>query len=259
MVAPLEGGTYLNTDVVLPGVQVQLEQRIPIYGQMNELDLKANAMLTWFYYESQFDVDLRFLVLTLGLSAGFRNTFVSLELPSGGPFDHDARSELEDEGDNSASLDGFGEGRATLSLPFNDNLAFQSVNGARFEGGPDRTYDWRLGIMRDSGVYFRSNNTLFFHHRKLGAIGPHLEVLNYALDGERNTEFNYGFTYVGRLGFRKRFDLIYLNVLFGLSGTINGVPTEEVYGDHWLKVPFMIQLAYRIVWDLSGPREPGSD
>ena len=42
----------------------------------------------------------------------------------------------------------YGEGRATLSLPINDNLVFLSVNALRFEGGLDRVFDWRLGIVR---------------------------------------------------------------------------------------------------------------
>jgi hypothetical protein len=252
-------GTYLNTDIVLPGVQAQLEQRIPVYGKLNELNLKVNALPTLFYYESQADVDLRILVFTFGASAGFRDTFGNLSFEPGEPFDHDARRLAEKKGRYSNAFTGFAEGRFTLSLPFNDWLAIQSINGFRYEGGTDRTFDWRMGIVRDSGVYLKSNTTFYLHHRKFGANGPQLEVLSYELDGKRNTQFNYGFTFVGRVGFRKRFDLLYLTVLLGLSGQINGVDTSKVYGDHYLHAPLTIILAYRVVWDLTGPRKSTDD
>ncbi|HEY3594285.1 MAG TPA: hypothetical protein VGL13_10435, partial [Polyangiaceae bacterium] len=53
MVAAQPAGTYLNLDVVFPGVQAQLEHRIPIYGGANELDFKVNALPTLVFYESQ--------------------------------------------------------------------------------------------------------------------------------------------------------------------------------------------------------------
>jgi hypothetical protein len=249
-----EPGTYLNTDLVLPGLQAQLEHRIPVFGKLNQLDLKINALPTLYYYESQVDADLRILVLTLGASVGFRDTFGNLSFGPDEDFDHDARRLAEKKGRYSNAFTGFAEGRVTLSLPFNDWMALQSINGARFEGGTDRTFDWRMGIVRDSGVYLKSNTTFYVHHRKFGALGPQLEILSYELDGKRNTQFNYGFTYVGRVGFRKRFDLLYLTVLFGLTGQINGIDTPQVYGDHVLHVPLTIVAAYRIVWDLTAPR-----
>src|SRR5262245_1223121 len=85
------GGTYLNTDVVLPGLQAQLEHRIPIYGDMNELNLRLNALPTLFFYESQVDADLRVLFLTLGASAGFRDTFANISFEPGEAFDREAR------------------------------------------------------------------------------------------------------------------------------------------------------------------------
>jgi hypothetical protein len=259
MVAAQPAGTYLSTDLVFPGVQATLEHRIPIYGAANELDLKVNALPTLYYYESQVDVELRILVLTLGLTAGFRDTFFNLSFDPGESFSHEARRAAEDEGDYANELTGYGEARAQLGIPFNEWIALLSVFGARYEGGQDRTFDWRLGIMRDSGVLMRSNTTLFFHHREFGAIGPQLEVLSYDLDGERNTGIHYGFTYVGRVGLRDRYDLLFLTLLFGTSGKINGVETEEVYGDHWFKLPLTLQLAYRIVWELSGPNDYDDD
>src|ERR1700709_1992792 len=55
MVAAQPSGTYANVDVLFPGAQVQLERRIPFFGQANELDLKVNALPTIVFTESQAD------------------------------------------------------------------------------------------------------------------------------------------------------------------------------------------------------------
>jgi hypothetical protein len=182
-----------------------------------------------------------------------------MQFAPGEAFDHTARRRADAQGNHTNALTGYGEGRIQLSVPFNDHIALLAIGGARYEGGGDRTFDWRLAIMRDAGVLFRSNTTLVYHDRRFGALGPQLEVLNYALNGERNTSVNLGFTYVGRLGLRKRYDLLYLTVLMGLTGSVNGVPAREVYGDHYLRLPITVQLAYRVVWELWSPKRAGSD
>lgn len=252
-------GTYLATDLVYPGVQATLEHRMPIYGAANELDLKVNVLPTLYFVESQIDVELRALVLTLGLTAGVRDTFFNIAMEPGEDFTHDARQQFVDRGETENAITGYGEARAQLAVPFNDWVALLAVVGARYEGGSDRTFDWRFGIMRDSGVMLRSNYTLFFHHKDFGGIGPQLEVLGYDLDGKRNTGIHYGFTYVGRLGIFKRFDALLLTLLFGTVGDVNGVPYEKVYGDHWFKVPMMVLLGYRVQWELSGPNSVDID
>jgi hypothetical protein len=82
MVAAQPSGTYANLDVIFPGVQAQLEHRIPIYGKSNELDFKVNALPTALFYESQADVDLRILILSLGASVGFRDVFHNIATAS---------------------------------------------------------------------------------------------------------------------------------------------------------------------------------
>jgi hypothetical protein len=257
MVAAQPGGTYMNLDVIFPGIQAQLEHRVPVYGFANELTFKVNALPTLIFYESQADVDLRLVILTLGGS--FRETFHALEYASGEDYSSDARRDREFAGNYGKSFSGFGEGRATLSLPFNDWSVFQSVNAIRMEGGRDRVFDWRLGIMRDAGTLFRSDTTLFFKDRSFGAIGPQVQVLNYSLDGARNTQVNFGFTFTTRPGLRARNDIFFISVLLGVGGTINGVPTADTYGNHLFKLPMTFQLAYRTVFELAGPSKPGDD
>lgn len=263
MVAAQPGGTYLNVDVVFPGAQVQLEHRKPIFGQANEFNFKVSALPTIVFVESQADVDIRLVVLSLGASIGVRETFHSLEFASGMPMDSQARRDMEFGGFYTNSFNGYGEGRAQLALPFNDNLLFLSINALRYEGGPDRVFDWRLAIMRDSGMLFRSDTTLFIKHPAFGAIGPRVQVLNYTLDGLNNTQVNYGFTFTTRPGFRKRNDIFFASFLLGVGGTVatkNGpVPTSEMYGNHIFKVPLNFEIAYRTVLELDGPKNARPD
>jgi hypothetical protein len=245
------GGTYLNTDLVLPGLQAQLEHRIPIYGQANELDLRLTALPTLFFAESQVDVELRILILTLGVSAGVRDTFFNMQLGRDEAFDLNGRRAAEEAGRYTNKFSAYGEGRVQLAIPFNDYIALLAVGGARYEGGQDRVFDWRYTIVRDSGLMLRSNTTLFYHNRTIGGIGPQVEVLRFNYNDRANTAINLGFTYCGRLGLlSKRNDLLYVTVLFGVGGSTNGVPTSEVYGDHFLNMPVNIQVAYRMVWEL---------
>ena len=259
MVAAQPGGTHLNLDVVFPGVQAQLEHRIPIYGQANELTFKVNALPTLVFYESQADVDVRLLVLSLGASAGFREVLHSLEFDRGERFTAQGRRNREFGGQFTERFSNFGEGRVTLSLPFNDNVVMQSINALRFESGPDRVFDWRLGVVRDAGALFRSDTTLYLKHRSFGAIGPRVQLLNYKLDGASNTQVNYGLTFTTRLGLRKRNDLLFISVLLGIGGTVNGIATDEVYGNHLLKIPATVEFAYRTVLELSHPAKPGHE
>jgi hypothetical protein len=259
MVAAQPPGTYMNLDIVFPGVQAQLEHRRQFYGQANELNIRASVLPTIVFMETQVDADLRLVVLALGVTAGYREVFHNIEVAHGAPFDAAARRTIDFGGAYNMAGAPFGEARATLSLPINDHLVFLSVNALRFEGGADRSFDWRLGIMRDSGMLFRSDTTVFYKNRSLGAIGPQVQLLNYALDGVRNTQINYGFTFTTRPGLRARNDLLFLSVLFGIGGTINGLPTEDVYGNHIFKIPVTFQLAYRTVLEISSPAKPGHE
>jgi hypothetical protein len=259
MVAAQPGGTYANLDVIFPGIQAQIEHRMPIYGQANELNLKVNALPTLVFYESQADVDVRLVILSLGASVGIREVFHALEFQPAGSaaaYNAQARRDREFGGDFTKSFSGFGEGRVTLALPFNDNLVFNSINAVRYEGGRDRVFDWRLGIMRDSGTLFRSDTTLYLKATGFGAIGPRVQILNYKLDHQSNTQINYGFTFTTRPGFRRRNDILFISLLLGVGGTVNGIPTDEMYGNHLFKIPATFEIAYRTVLEISGPSKP---
>src|SRR4051794_27359319 len=102
MVGPQPGGTVLNLDVVFPGIQATIEHRIPIYGIANELLLKANSLMTLPFYESQADFDLRLVVLSLGGTAGWRNTFRGMEFAPGEDITRQARRHRELSGETTS-------------------------------------------------------------------------------------------------------------------------------------------------------------
>lgn len=256
MVGPQPGGTLLNLDVVFPGIQAQIEHRIPIYNIANELWLKANALLTLPFYESQVDADLRLVILSIGASAGYRDVFRGFRFRAGEDIDREHRRSRELGGQTEGISNAFGEGRGTLALPFNDHAVFLSINGLRVEGGPDRVFDWRLGVVRDNGLYINSNNTLFIKHKRWGAIGPQLQVLNFPLDGVRQTQANYGFTVVSSPGFMRKNDLLFLSMLFNFDKQSTGYSAGDVYGNHLFYSSMTFQLAYRTVFELQDKAIP---
>jgi len=259
MFGPQPGGLYGTVDAVLPGIQLGIEHRTPIYNKLNELSLKASLLPTLFFVDGQAGADVRILVLTVGGAGGFRNYFHGLTFAPGENFDQAARRKKQYSGDYSNEQWLYAEGHAALDLPLNDYLFLRSWSALRYEGGPDRIFDWRLGIVRDSGVVFQSDTTGFIKHRQWGALGGKVQLLNYALDGKRNWQVNLGGTIVTRPGLTRRNDVLYLSALLGVVGKVNGRPTQDVYGIHFLHLPITIEVAYRAVFEIIGPKAAGAD
>lgn len=244
IIAAQPAGTDVSLDALFPGVQATVEHRIPIYGAANQFTLRANSLLTFPLYESQADVELRILILTLGASGGFRDTFRSQTFEPGESLDRGHRRAREFGGDVKNELWGFHESRASLALPFSDLFVFQSINTLRTEGVPDRTLDWRTGIVHD-GQFFRSYNMLFLKHRDWGGIAPVMEILHFDLDNHFYTQINYGVVAVTRPGFRRKNDLLFLQVLFHPGPTLGTHDNSDVYGTHMYFSPIQVTLAYR--------------
>jgi len=242
MVGVQPDGNLLLLDLLFPGIQATYQYNRPIYAQANKLRLRANSLLTIPFYESQADAEIRLVVLTLGVGAGFRDVFRQQTFDEGESYTLGARRGTDSRSDYAPGLWGFGEFRAELSLPFNDTVVFHSRNAYRFEGRPDRSYDYRTGVVHD-GEYFISDTWLFFKHRDYGAIAPTFEVLNPSIDGKRPTLFNAGLTMTMRPGFMFRNDLIYLQALVNIDGKFD---TEQAtYGAHMFYGPYTVLLAYR--------------
>lgn len=245
MIAAQPNGTDLFLDMVLPGAQVTLEHRLPIYGFANQLSLRSSTLYTLAFAQSQVDVELRILVLTLGGSVGFRSSFRNMEFGPDDEIDRHARRLRTVDGDYGTATWDYEEARATLSLPINDYVVFNAINTLRREARPDRSIDYFHGLVHDSGVLWKSDIMLFAKHRDWGGIAPLVQVLDFGLDGRRHTQFNYGFIATTRPGFQRADDLIFLQVLFHPGASLGGVDNDEVYGLDVLFSPITFQLAYR--------------
>jgi hypothetical protein len=249
MISAPADGTFANVDLVVPGAQLGLEHRVPIYGMANQLTLRANALLMVPFLEPQADVDLRIVVLTLGASVGYHTDLAHMDFYPGQPDDRVERRRRFIDGDMNTASWGYGEGRATLSLPFNDNLVFNAINYLHVDGSgmADRTFDWRNGVVRDGGVLLKSDIMLFVKHRDWGAIGPMMQILNYGLGNDRLTQINYGVQIVTRPGFVRRNDIFFLQLLFNPGSTFGTYDNSKGYGNHLIYSPIAFTMAYRMV------------
>lgn len=244
------GGTYLDVDAVLPGAQLTLEHRIPIYDKFNELDLKVNSLLTVPYYQSQADIDLRVLIVAVGASVGFNSTFRGQTFDPDDSISSASRREREYAGDLDDENWWYTEGRLTFSIPLNDYLVLQNINAPRFENRPKRSFDWRTGVVHD-GLLLKSDVMVFLKHREIGAFAPMLQLLNFGLDDKLHSIVNLGFTFVTRPGFRRRDDILLLSLLFYGKTLTDHLDIADIYGYHPFFAPFTFSLYYRAVIDLN--------
>ncbi|MDH5674670.1 MAG: hypothetical protein OEZ06_21260 [Myxococcales bacterium] len=245
IIAAQPSGTDVFVDVVLPGAQLTAEHRVPIYGFSNQLTLRGNALYTAAFYESQADVELRILALTLGGTFGYHASMRNMEFEAGDRIDRHARRMRTVDGDFSRVGYEYAEGRATLSLPINDYVVFNAINSMRHEGRPMRSVDWRNGVVRDDGLLFRSDIMLFLKHKDWGGFAPLFQIMSFDLDDERHTQFNYGFMLVTRPGIQRANDLLFLQVLLHPGSSLGGYDNSDVYGLDVLFSPVTFLLAYR--------------
>lgn len=236
--------TYAVLDVFLPGIQANIEHRKSIYGTANELTVRGGGIVSFPFGQAKLDVDIRLVVLVLGVSVGVNDTWRNLQFAPGAPIDRRERRELDFSGQFNSATFGFVEGRAQLVLPMNDHVLFNSVNSIRYEARPDRSFDWFLGVVHDGGNYVRSDNMLLFKHRDWGGIGPLVQLLDFPLDGQRYTIVNWGGMFVTRPGLRRRDDIFLVQLLFH-SGEF-----RDSFGVHTWRGPFNLLIAYRSLIEL---------
>ncbi len=236
--------TYAVVDLFLPGIQANIEHRRSIYGSANELILRGGGIASYPFGQIKLDVDIRLVVLFLGVSVGVNDTWRNLQSEPGQQIHRKERRELDFSGDFNTATFGFAEARAQLALPMNEYVIFNSVNSVRYEARPDRSFDWFLGVVHDGGNYVRSDNMLLFKHRDWGGLGPLLQILDFPLDNERHTIVNWGAMFVARPGIRRRDDIFLFQILFHTG------PFKDSFGVHTYRGPFNLLIAYRSLIEL---------
>lgn len=246
MLAAGKPGTVVNLDVVFGALQAGLEHRINIFGGGNQLTLRASALAAIPFGSTQVDADLRILVLGLGVSAGGMDVWHNQTFAQNEPITRKQRREREASGNMNSAAFGFFEGRASLALPFNDYVLFNTVHSYRATGMPERTFDNNIGVVH-AGDYYRGDFQLFFKHPDVGGIAPIVQFLNFGLDGERHTQVNYGILFLSRAGLVRRDDLLLFQMLYHPGGSLGGYDNKNVYGMAVLRAPITFTLAYRSV------------
>lgn len=249
MLAAGEPGNYVNLDIVFGAVQAAYENRTNIFGGANTLTLRASALAAIPYGSTQFDADMRIVILNIGASVGAQDFWINESFGKGVVATRKLRREREASGDFDTQQFGFVEARAGIVLPFNDWLLFNNVNSFRFMGTKDGTFDYNTGVVHD-GNYLKSDFQLFFKSAAFGGFGPMFEILNFPLDDKRRTQTNFGFMYVSRAGLVQRNDLILFQILFHAGDALGGYDNSDVYGMAVTRGPISFTLAYRSVISL---------
>jgi hypothetical protein len=250
MVDAPKDGSFVNLDFVFGAIQGSFEQRIPVYGKANQLILRGGAIAALPFGSSQADVDLRIVNLTLGTSIGYADVWRNQTFQLGEPMNRKERREREAAGEFNSDKFGFWEGRASIAFPFNDYIVFNQVNAIRVSGAHDRSFDNWSGVI-DDGETFKSDFQLFFKHNRIGALAPTFQILNFSLNHDWHTQFNYGFILVTRAGLVQRDDLFLLQMLF-TSGPIfgKGFDNRDNYGSAPFRGPYTFLIVYRSVIQL---------
>jgi hypothetical protein len=240
---PSDDGTDATVGVFFPGVIAGLEHRRSVYSTSNQLRIAGSSILTVPFINGQADIDMRILFLQPGISIGCNETWRNYTFAPDESLSRARRRERNASGEFNNAFWPFFEGRLTSFLPFNDFVLLQTIGSVLHEGRPDRSYDWQNAVVHDSGLVYKFDNTLFLHHKKFGALGPRIQILDFKLDGERRTQVLYGLFFVARAGLTRYDDLVTFQMLF--TGPVFGsYDNTKVYGSDTFRLPFTFLIAY---------------
>jgi hypothetical protein len=249
-IGPQEEGSSSELTVFFPGVMATLDHRVDVYSG-NQLLLQTGGIVTYPFGNLWVATDLRFLLFSIGGKVGFQDTWRNFTFDAD---DELSRAELRERSaagmfDNVAWP--YVQGRVTMAIPFNEYLLALSEFLPTYKDSPDRSYDWEAGLVHDRGMLYTWDTTIFFKHKKFGAIGPILEIQDFGLDGKRHGQINYGFILVTRAGLVRRNDIIVWRMLFHSGDDfVGGYDNSDVWGSFNWRGAFSFMLAYRVKIEL---------
>lgn len=239
---PPRGGTYVHADLVTVGAQVSLERRQHLEEDMSMAQLRVSGLYSLGYAEAAAHADIRVLLFQIGGSLGMRR--VNKTYTGAGNVSIDARRE-KDKGTADKSSFKYGEARARLIVPLSP-LWLVANAAMRWEDGQDpESYDWFHTNVHDAGKLLRLDATLFFRNPSFGGIGPtirYMDMPRATTSTGRITEVVYGLTFGTRPGFKRRDDILLVQVLMK--------PGDSEFGFHILKNPIWTMLVYRASFEL---------
>ncbi len=239
---PLRPGTFLTADAYTVGGQGSLEKRIDFDGGGNQLLLRAGGLASIGYTEAAAHVDLRLFLLNVGMSGGYRHVWRNYTCADNDPScSIQDRLDIDKSGGPNARGWPFAEWRARLVIPL-DLFSLVSQYTVRYEGSPDRTFDWFYTSVHDGGFLHVFQSTLFLRSARYGAIGPTVRAMEMGYGGQRTVEGAVGLNALLRPGFFKKDDLFVLQFLIS--------PGNDTFGFHILRIPIYGMLIYRKSFEL---------
>lgn len=238
-------GTDASFGIFFPGAIGGVEYRHGIYGAgSNQLRFANTTIATFPFMSTQLETDLRVLCFQPGIAVGFNDTWRNYSFAEGEDMSRDRRRDRYASGQFDNAFWPYFEGRTAIFIPFNDYVLLHTVASASALGAPARSYDWQDGLVRDGGLFYKWETWLYLHHKKFGAFGPELLVMDFKLDNTRHTQVNYGFQLVTRAGLSRYDDLIALQMLFHTGSVFGGYDNTRVYGSDTWRIPFTFLIAY---------------
>ncbi len=239
---PPKKGLFAHADAFTAGLQLSLEHRAELDGDLTMLTTRASALGSLGFSEVALQSELRVAFLALGGTVGYRNTWRNYSAPAGGKYTIAQRREADQNKAFTAEDWGFAEARARLIVPL-ESLWFIGTGTLRYEDSPANSFDWFHATMHDGGVMTKLEAVLFLRSKSLGAIGPAVRYMDMPRGGTRVGEFAFGFTGGTRVGLRKNSDMALLQVL--------AMPYSDEFGFHFYNMPLWIMASYRMSFNLT--------
>ena len=230
-------GTYLHADVFTIGVQATVETRKELWHGLGALKMRSSAMLALPYADVQVFAQLRVWALALGVQAGGRREWEMYAFAPGEAGTRDERSDKKSRGDSVVVTYGYAEARLRMFLPAGEHVLGMLTGAIRYEGRPDRSFDWQNAIMVDGGVQRWAEAVAVLHGERWGFAGPMLRLTDRQYDGRPRTDIFPGLAAGLRLGLSGDTDLLY--------GTVYISPDDPQFGLHGLGMPVNINIVYR--------------
>jgi hypothetical protein len=246
------GGHFVHLDAFTIGAQANYEYRAHIEEDMSMLHARASGLVSYPYAEASANADVRFFLLTLGASYGYQWIYRDIAFPPDATDRSAARRNDLEQADRIGDQDfTFYEARAMLTVPL-DSFFLLATGTLRHENRDDNTFDWLHANVHDGGLLAKLETTLFFRHKRFGALGPYLRYMDLPRTdprtgtSQRESELAYGFMFGTRVGLvkptRGNVDLFLLMMAFRFG--------DDDFGIHGYRdvidVPMFVLAAYRV-------------
>lgn len=252
LVQPKPEGTRLTALGFLgPGFRATVDNRIDLEERTSQLRSQLRGDVNFGYSEASAHMDLRWLIFSVGGSAGYRYGWHNLRFtPGPDGLDHGepelnrrARVRKDEDDDFDSDHWPLAEGRFRIVAPW-ENFIVLSTAAYRYEQRQDNTYSWEYATVYDGGGLVTWETQMFLRHRHLGFIGPAVRLLNVPRGGDRENEFHYGIAGGTTPGWSEAEHALVLRIY------TNAGFDDELMGTHFYRIPIHVIVGYQQDFEL---------